>query len=147
MGHHVSKITFGVKESWYPSLAPLKHVMAKSRSKPTAHNTTASVSQVAEELEHDYGIMETFFQTHGEAIGDAWLKQQLGIRRTFATDVEKRFRTFIKNREMDGKARGVPTFAARINRSRFFGKQRLWGATSFVDSGVYVGSFRAGVED
>lgn len=120
--------------------------------------TTGSVAQI---LEAKYGVMAKFVQDHEQEIADA-LAESVGnaIHNMMAGNapqvdpfgaatarVEEMFRDALDNHEMDGRIPGVPTKAALRGVShRFVNKKGPKGRSSFVDTGLYEGSFRCWVE-
>lgn len=133
-----------------------KGKVLKRRKKIKLSITTG---QVAEFLENDYHIMETFYERHKEQIVEqvvgSYLKSQealmMGAPATMdpfasaAAWIETRFKQFISNREMEGLGiPGVPTEAARKGVSHRFARPyaRRSSRPSFLDTGLYQSSFK-----
>ncbi len=120
-------------------------------------------ARVAEILEDRYHIIETFARVHekeiAEQIAQAGADAIEHMARGAPTDVnfmgdveswiEHRFREFISLREIEALGiPGVPTEAARRGKSRRFGsgKTTLGSRPSFIDTGLYVNSFKVWVD-
>ena len=124
----------------------------------TPNETTGDVAQI---LEDKYGIMQTFWDLHGQEVADAMTAGLLGELESElmgapagrdpvagAMDLAKQiFSRFLESKEMDGVVGGVPTQASLNGTShRFKNKKGAPGRPSFVDTGLFESSFRAWVE-
>jgi hypothetical protein len=63
--------------------------------------------------------------------------------------IQTDFRKFIITRQLDGRVKGVPTAAAQhgVNHRFKHPYARRASRPSFVDTGLYIGAFRAWFED
>lgn len=134
----------------------------KQRKKRSA--STMTTGDVADILEAKYHVMRIFFETHKAdiakdlesslegALENLLLGAPLGANAFAAAegDVEKRFKDFLTNREMEGLGYpGVPTQAALdgVNhRLKHPYRKSNPRRPSFVDTGLYENSFRAWVD-
>jgi hypothetical protein len=126
---------------------------------------TTTTGDVAEILEARYGIMEKFWELHGEEIADmiaeamqAKLENVLMGAPVEVDDilseadlgkVAQKFRDFLDNKELDGIVPGVPTQAARSGVSHRMRSTRAVGRDprpSFIDTGEYQAAFQAWLE-
>lgn len=120
-----------------------------------------STGDVAEWLEENYAIMETFFERYQEQIATLLAESVAGglesilMGATVELDVfgegmdgiKDLFQKFLDQKEMDGIA-GIPTQASLLGIShRFKDKQGEPGRPSFIDTGLYVGSFKAWISE
>jgi hypothetical protein len=139
------------------------------KGKPLKRGRTVTKStttgEVAEYLEDQYHVMETFFEVHGEEVMEALLDsyegaidnvlaggalQQEPAREAFEK-IEQRFRDFLTNEEMNALGMpGVPTEASGQG-TRVGGIQHRFAhpyargnvsRPSFIDTGLYQSSFR-----
>jgi hypothetical protein len=138
---------------------PYANAPRKAGSK--AKSGTQTTGDVATWLEDKYGVMQTFFELHGDDIAQSLAKSYQGALETvlmggpttsdpFGTaqsEIEHQFRNFLLNREMDGRP-GVPTLAAierasGKRRSNRFKRKRATNAApvSFIDTSLYENSF------
>lgn len=127
------------------------------RTKKVVRSITTG--EVADIIEGTYGVMEFFFDRHGDEIADKIADSYEGALANvmaggpFNPDpgqeglewVEQRFRDFLSNKEMDGWHDGIPTEAARRGVSHRFAKPyaRRPSRPSFIDTGQYQAGFRA----
>jgi hypothetical protein len=139
----------------------------QQRRLPGKRKTAANVStgDVAEWLERRYGVMEAFYRQNEQAIADK-LTQALvdageaimqGAPVTIdpfgagTSQIEDRFKQFLALQEMDKLGvPGVPTQAAQEGRSARFKRGKSKGGAprpSFVDTGLYMSSMKAWVDD
>lgn len=136
----------------------------KVGKKPAKSQPTRTTGDVAEILEAKYAVMKTFWEINdgnlGERLTDsvaATLENLMsGAPPTtdpfgsFTQDVEKRFHDFITYKVMDrlGTNPGVPTKAAMRGVSHRFKHPyaRRPERPSFVDTGLYLKSFKAWVD-
>lgn len=126
-----------------------------------AARSKITTGDVAEILEARYSIMHHFLDLHHEEIGDALLEaledklEQLARGETpesgplFApgdlADVEQAFRKMLDERELDGKADGVPTKAALAgvdHRLKHPYARSNPPRSSFIDTGLYQSMMR-----
>lgn len=126
------------------------------KGKPRASTT----GDVAEILEAKYGVMQLFWEKHGqeaidemhEALQGAFESTVLGAPASpapFAAatgKIEEMFQQFIDMKEMDGLAPGVPTAASLAGVNHRFKRKRGPVRPSFKDTGLYESSFRCWVE-
>lgn len=141
--------------------APKKHQRHKSATPVSGTQTTGDVAEI---LEAEYHIMQIFFEVHHaqieevllESIGDEATNVGMGKApgsNAFAYAegrIAEMFRDFITTREIEKLGYpGVPTKAAidgvnhRLAHPDAKGNPRR---PSFVDTGLYVASFRAWME-
>jgi hypothetical protein len=136
------------------------------KSKAWAANSKAAgaitTGDVAEILESKYGIMETFFNIHGEDIGEAaaeslgnsleayYMGQVVDPWGEMTGAIESKFRRFIGSQEVERVGiEGTPTLAAlmgvnhRLKHPYASGNPRR---PSFRDTGLYVDSFKSWVD-
>ena len=129
--------------------------------------------EVAQKLERNYGVMQFFFDQHADfvaleledsfagALANALMgapkRADSALFNQACSKIETKFKYFIDNKEMDGKAGGVPTKASLEGVShRFKYKNRKRASKSrvrnnpvrpsFQDTGLYEASFKAWVE-
>jgi hypothetical protein len=103
-----------------------------------------TTGEVAEILESKYGIMDVFYEMHGQDVADDVARaaeRALKSNKPLAdgvdvSNIKRVFRSFIMGREMDGRAPGVPTQAS-LDRPRKRGKS----SPSFVESGMFLRNF------
>jgi len=119
-----------------------------------------STGDVAGFLEKRYGVMETFFAAHSKDVVQAMEGSLSGTLENLllgaptagasfgaaTADIERQFRQFLTNREMDGLP-GVPTQAALQGVNRRLKVRRGAMRPSFIDTGLYQQSFTAWVDD
>ena len=139
----------------------------KSRpsKRPRARGGPISIStgDVAEILEAEYHIMETFYELHEamiaqeatDSVQDAIDALVMGAPHTLdpfgsvMQTIEARFKQFLSLREMDRLGiPGVPTKAAQMGVSHRFKHPyaRRAERPSFIDTGQYQASFKAWVD-
>lgn len=159
-----TKLHLGVLELPYAD-ASYKEIGAKGRGKKNKRKSASSVTtlEVAKFLEADYGIMAFFYERHGDFIADAMADSyekvvealSMGAPPTIdpfgpaAQQIQSRFREMLMNRELDGQVAGVPTKAAQRGTSKRFKRasKKRPERPSFIDTGLYEGSFRIWKED
>lgn len=130
----------------------------KKRGGGAARITTGDVADI---LEGRYHVMEHFAQIHQADVAAALEDGLAGALETlmmggspaaslFATaegEIEESFKRMIETKELDRLGYpGVPTQASLDGRSSRFKRRRGPARPSFVDTGLYVGSFKAWVE-
>ena len=126
---------------------------------------TQTTGDIAEILEARYSIMHHFWELHGdecaEDLAEAMTGQLENVLMGAPAEggvlpegalgaIEERFRAMLDNRELDGRAAGVPTGAARrgINHRLLHPYARSNPERpSFIDTGLYQDSMRAWVEE
>ncbi|OYV61587.1 MAG: hypothetical protein B7Z69_00550 [Actinobacteria bacterium 21-73-9] len=127
---------------------------AKGSGEPA---TTGSVAQI---LEDRYHVMEVFYETHAEVIGDQIANSIAGAIETlnmggtpadpFASAAEglrEQFHDFISSAAIEGLGiPGVPTKAALEGVNHRLKSGRGLRRPSFRDTGLYQASFRAWTE-
>lgn len=122
-----------------------------------------TTGDVAGFLESKYGVVEFFWDTHEEELGQVILDSLEGSMESmlmgapdtadpFASGlatIESKFRDMLTSKDFDGKIAGVPTEAAKSGYSKRFKKpgKKRGPRPSFIDTGLYEGSFRAWVND
>lgn len=166
MGHDL-KLHLGINDVPYSrSYAPQRTRVGGTLrpARPPAGDNRMSTGDVAEILEARYGIMQFFWDRYGdeirEVIADALRgrmeNQLMGAPTTdellpvgSLSKVEEMFRSFLDNREMDGRVAGVPTGAARMGVSHrmLHPYARRAERPSFIDTGQYSTHFRAFVTE
>lgn len=147
----------------------LPYVQAPSPRQKNPTAGTVTTGDVAEWLEGDYKIMETFMVQHGQEVADdlaqsvqgamenmmMGLSVQNDVFASGTSKIEDRFKKFILTGEMDRLGiPGVPTQAAKDRasgkrRSARMKKRRRGGNTkpvSFYDTGLYESSFKAWID-
>jgi hypothetical protein len=151
----------GVLDLPYADAQSFKEIRRKKpKQMPRGPITTGDVAEI---LEAKYGILQFFYARYGNEIRDEVLASfekaiesvELGAPVTLdafgeaAAKIEDRFRNFLSNREMDGLVIGVPTEAAKLGHSKRFKRssKRRPPRPSFIDTGLYEGSFRAWADD
>lgn len=120
-----------------------------------------TTGDVAEILESRYHVMEIFWEEHREEIGE-WLSdaladqiQDMANGAPISNDpfldaeqnIEASFRDFIETGEIEKISPDTPTQAALEGRTKRRKNQKGPRRVSFRDTGLYVRSFRARVED
>ena len=142
---------------------PYGHQQAARRRKRRSTAGTKSTGDVAEILEAKYHVMEIFFEENADEIV-SYLEASL----TGAIDnvllgapistsafgyaeskIRDRFDQFISQREMDALGYpGIPTQAAQKGVSHRFKRARKTRSPrpSFIDTGLYLSSFRAWID-
>ena len=138
---------------------PMKSAKAEAeRSRARSFKKTNSVQKVADHLEKKYHVLRMFTYLHGHEIAEdlrplyarrmevamargKWT--EVHIPKTVAEKVERRFRKFLDQREMDGMMPGIPTEASKKGTSNWrSSKKNNPGRPSFIDTGLYRASFR-----
>ena len=129
---------------------------------PYAHGGK-SVFDVAEILEAKYGVMQFFWDTHGQEITDELGDAIVGSFESAlqgappspqpyaaaSSEIEKMFNLFLDRKEMDNKVPGVPTAASLGGVSVRFKQKRKksrGARPSFENSGLYAASMRSWVD-
>ena len=144
------KLHLGMNDVSYVGTEP-----KTKRGKTTGANiTTGDVAQI---LEDEYHIMQTFFDKHQADIASDLESSVAGALESVLmgaplelnafgeaeSAIQDRFQRFIDNKEMDGQP-GVPTKASLLGVSkRFKNKKGSPGRPSFVDTGLYLSNFRS----
>lgn len=140
---------------------PYADQQVKHKGGSAPGKTTGDVATI---LEAKYGVMETFFERHGDEIADAMADSMLGALEgalsgapvnmnplaSAEQDVKEMFQEFIDQKEMDGMVAGVPTMAARrgvSHRRRHPYKKGNPERPSFVDTGLYRENMTAWIEE
>jgi hypothetical protein len=114
--------------------------------------TTARLSDI---LEEKYQIVDFFVESHfGEILEDIFTGIDIldarpssgrGSRTNYVqhglNSIQKRFQKMLDRKEMDGQRTGVPTNASILGVR--YGRSRMPGRPSFIDTGLYRDSFRA----
>jgi hypothetical protein len=123
----------------------------------------ATTGDVANWLENKYHIMELMYETHQTQIADDLANSVRGALETLMSggpaavdpfaaagdDIRRRFDDFIALGEVEWLGiPGVPTKAALAGKSSRFKKKRnpRGRRPSFIDTGLYLQSFRAWVD-
>ena len=138
-----------------------KEESARKRRRHFSKTKTAEV--VAEVLEERYHIVDFFYSKYkadmalvltsafkdaiGKMVSGEWNPKKQDLTRFMQPGikaVEKSFRKFLDNKEMDGMVSGVPTAASLAGVRSGRGSKTLQGQVrpSFVDTGIYKASFR-----
>lgn len=153
----------GVIELSYADFDPATGKKRKGRKKKD-RNGSLTTGDVAEILESKYHVMEIFFQEHEEEILGYISDAMVGALETAlmggpsnadpyaaANDkIKVAFQTFIESGEMERLGYpGVPTQAALDGVSHRFKHPyaKRPARPSFVDTGLYVNSFKAWLDD
>ena len=126
---------------------------------------TQTTGDVAEILEARYGVMQHFWEAHGEEcasdLADVLMgkienalmgapEQDASIVEGDLGRIEERFRAMLDNRELDGRVEGVPTQAALRGVNHRLAHPYARGNSarpSFIDTGAYQNSMRAWIEE
>lgn len=122
-----------------------------------------TTNEVAEELEAKYHIVETFWEMEedrfSEKLEDAFAADMEAVMMgqptttsisTKETDaIERRFRQNLTQQRYNGVISGVPTLAAQrgVSHLRQHPYQARGPRPSFIDTGMYMRSFTAWVEE
>lgn len=129
---------------------------------PYHEQNGTDTGEVAQRLEGDYYVMETFAGMHEDFISNAIANDvQKGIEDIIGgaknVDMELKgscgkiqvmFNYFIDNMEMNGVVGGVPTKASLDGKNNRFKKGKQKGIRpSFKDTGLYEQSFKAWVSE
>lgn len=151
---------FGVIDLPYAE-APKKHSRHKSAGPATGAQTTGDVADI---LEGKYHIMERFFEAYQERIEEVFLEvlddemTNFGLGKlpgsnAFAAAegrIAEMFRDFIITGEVERmNIAGVPTKAARKGVNHRLAEPYAKGnprRPSFIDTGLFIASFRAWME-
>ena len=162
---HLGVIDIPYSDASYTAAPKDRKIGRARRGKITApapqsnHKTTGDVAEI---LEAKYHIMETFFETHEDAISGLLEKSVEGALQNLLagpgtlnataegeSDIAKAFQDFIEQRGMDGLVDGVPTKAAQRGVSHRFlhPYAKRPSRPSFVDTGLYVANFAAWTTD
>lgn len=150
-------------QSFTAPRSPKHRIGAAKRGKvsaPGPRPNTMTTGDVAELLERQYHIIETFFELHEDAITDALVQSATGALQNLiagapgtisltaegASEVETMFRDWLSQRGMDQTSTpGVPTKAALDGVSHRFAHPyaKRPSRPSFVDTGLYEANFHA----
>lgn len=126
--------------------------------------SSTSTGDVAEILEHRYGVMGKFWELHGQECADDLAEVMAGkledlmmggpaperlLEDSDTGKIEERFREMLDKRELDGKVDGVPTAAslAGVNHRLSHPYARREARPSFIDTGLYQANMRAWIEE
>jgi hypothetical protein len=130
--------------------------------KPAGASQARTTGDVAEILEDRYHVMQTFYETVGEAAIVKAIEHsfQVAVENIFMgapasaqpeaqamSEIEAAFKHFLSQQEMDGKP-GVPTQAALAGVSHRFKRpyDKRPPRPSFIDTGLYQANFHAWAE-
>lgn len=163
-------LKLGFVNTPYTAEAKMRPVTAarteEKRGRKRSFSKTMTAEDVAKILETKYHIIDTFEEVYAARIQYAILSQfekvagdiVSGVRgyrgaplesllKPATKEVEKMFRQFLDNEEMNGRVPGVPTKAALAGVRTGRGSKTLRGVPrpSFIDTGIYKASFRAWV--
>ena len=138
----------------------------KSGKKPWQNLASqVQTGDVAEILEARYGVMQHFWEAHGEEcaadLADVLMgkienvlmgapEQDASVVEGDLGRIEERFRAMLDNRELDGRVEGVPTQAALRGINHRLAHPYARGNSarpSFIDTGAYQNSMRAWIEE
>lgn len=125
--------------------------------------TTGEVAQI---LEDNYGVMQTFVDTIGqdsiakvlersvvnavEAMVMGSNSASINLTAEGEGEIEGAFRQFLEQQDMDGRVDGVPTKASLAGVSHRFKKPTAAANSSrpsFIDTGRFSASFRAWTDE
>lgn len=130
----------------------------RGEKKPAGTVTTGDVATI---LEEHYGVMGHFFDAHKEDVVEALTEGVRGAIESIVAGapptldpfgdatqkIQTSFHDFITRHEVERLGvEGVPTAAALAGKSSRFKKRRGPPRPSFVDTGLYLNSFRAWVD-
>jgi hypothetical protein len=143
------------------STAPMRSSKLEERRKrKRGFSRTMTAEKLANILENKYNIVTVFNEVHEEDIkkliengfkevaehmiatrktGET-THQMKNLMKPYTTQIERMFRNFLDNEEMNGLVEGVPTAVSVTGR-----RGRRPGP-SFIRTGIYKASFRAWVE-
>lgn len=153
-------LKLGVLDLPYADAASYKEV----KQRKPKHMSSLTTGDVAEILEDQYHVMEVFFELHGQEIADKLAEgmtdtiESLELGAPPGLDpygdamqwADQRFREFIRDREMERLGiPGVPTKAAMEGYSKRFKQpyKKRKSRPSFYDTGLFVGAFKAWMEE
>lgn len=142
---------------------PYGHQAPRKGRKRRITATTKSTGDVADILEAKYHVMEIFFEEHADdvvtyledglqgTIDNILMGAPLTVSAFASAEskIKDRFDQFISQREMDALGYpGIPTQAAQKGISHRFKRPRgsRVPRPSFIDTGLYLSSFRAWIE-
>lgn len=144
------------RESFLYSPKPVR--IWRARAAVRGYGRGKTTSQVADELERKYHIVETFRQARSKEINQIVEKAaSRAIRRapfkktpeiTYTQKdckaIQDMFRTFLLQREMDGRVPGVPTQRSLrgVSHKEINPFARRASRPSFIDTGTYMDAFR-----
>ncbi|HUZ33890.1 MAG TPA: hypothetical protein VMV19_17550 [Xanthobacteraceae bacterium] len=132
---------------------------AKKRKAKVVIETTGDVAEI---LEKKYGVMQHFFDAHGDEIASALEESLAGSLETLlmggpssidlyasaAAKIEERFHRFLESKEMDAMGvPGVPTLASLLGISHRFKRKRGPPRPSFIDTGAYSANFKIWLDE
>lgn len=152
-------LSLGVEDFPYPEEPQGRNKRGQFKRLGARRNMTTG--RLTDILEDKYEIIQNFAALHGNEIAEAFmddLEIQLGERfggtrkrgtAQASKAVEKLFRQFIYGRLLDRLVEGVPTKASILGtsaRPAFRKYPKGQPRPSFVDTGLYVSSFRAWVD-
>lgn len=152
----------GILDIPYASQAPAPKKVAKARKgkankprKTQASEPVLTTGDVAEILEAEYGILETFVETYGQQIADAFAHSAAGALEsvmmgtpindpyaTATTEIEESMKLFLDLEGMNGKP-GVPTKAALDGVNHRLKIKKGSPRPSFIDTGTMQANYRA----
>jgi hypothetical protein len=153
------------KESMARPATAAKQEAARQRKRNFSKTMTAE--KVSNILEGKYGIVDTFAAIHEHDIRALFHDQFREVAtkiieerggQTYSSikrlmnpatkEVEKLFKSFLDNEEMNGMVSGVPTQAAMrgVRHGRGSKTRRGIQRPSFIDTGIYRASFRCWVD-
>ncbi len=173
LGDYILKLVLGFDDTPYadryseksPLTATVKKRRPKVMSKPQeAYGEGKSAREVAKELEDKYKIVETFYDMEEdfivsliedvmadeiEEIMTMGVPSKKGISSSDTDKIEKKFRQSLTSQAYDGVIPGVPTLASQrgVSHLRQHPYAGRGSRPSFVDTGLYMRSFKAWVED
>ena len=118
-----------------------------------------TTGDVAEILEKKYHVMEVFYGKYKADIAKDLETSLVGALENLlmgapatadpfasaSSKIENKFRKFLTNKEMDGRA-GIPTEASLLGISHRFKRMRGPPRPSFIDTGLYENSFKAWID-
>jgi hypothetical protein len=145
-----------------PLTATVKSRVAKHQSKAQEdYGAGKTTKEVSEELEKKYKVVETFYEMESEliekvvtdALVDAFEEIIKGetpdLKKMDVSRIEKKFRKDLMERKFDGVIPNVPTKTSQAGVSHL--RKRPTDAKgsrpSFVDTGLYMRSFKAWTEE
>jgi len=163
MGAIMTKLVLGVIDLPYADAGSYKELRTKKpKHKQEGNKTTGDVAEI---LEDKYHVMEVFYESHVEQIGDyivsgmeAALEAvmmgapagQIDAHGQATGNIDRMFKEFLANKEMESMGiPGVPTLAAQEGHSKRFKQpyKKRKPRPSFIDTGLYQASFKSDVED
>lgn len=159
LGNVLTTLHLGVIDLPYADASYRSVKRKKPRRSSAGSRTTGDIATI---LEAKYGIMAFFYEKYEKKIMETLEESFIGAARTIAlggpltidpgseasSKIEAMFRNMLTNKELDGQVPGVATQASLDGVSHRFAKPyaKRRPRPSFIDTGLYEGSFKAWVD-